>query len=95
MSSWLAVLAHGEPSFGTSPQNPDMPSLSAFIAPYVGSQTGFGLNLVHVPYRGQAPALTDLLGGQVQLSFAGILRRSNIGVAQQQVAGATAKLSML
>src|SRR6478609_3047055 len=70
MSSWLAVLALGESSFGTSPQNPDMPSLSAFIAPYVGSQTGFGLNLVHVPYRGQAPALTDLLGGQVQVSFA-------------------------
>jgi tripartite-type tricarboxylate transporter receptor subunit TctC len=29
-----------------------------------------GVNLVHVPYRGQPPALTDLLGGQVQVSFA-------------------------
>jgi tripartite-type tricarboxylate transporter receptor subunit TctC len=28
-----------------------------------------GVNLVHVPYRGGAPALTDLLGGQVQLLF--------------------------
>jgi tripartite-type tricarboxylate transporter receptor subunit TctC len=28
-----------------------------------------GVNLVHVPYRGQAPALTDLLGGQVQVDF--------------------------
>jgi tripartite-type tricarboxylate transporter receptor subunit TctC len=29
-----------------------------------------GVNLVHVPYRGAAPAFTDLLGGQVQVMFA-------------------------
>ena len=28
-----------------------------------------GINLVHVPYRGSAPMLTDLLGGQVQVAF--------------------------
>jgi len=31
-----------------------------------------GVDFVHVPYRGAGPALTDLLGGQVLISFAGI-----------------------
>jgi tripartite-type tricarboxylate transporter receptor subunit TctC len=29
-----------------------------------------GVNLVHVPYRGGGPALTDLIAGQVQVYFA-------------------------
>jgi len=28
-----------------------------------------GVELLHVPYRGSAPALTDLIGGQVQVQF--------------------------
>lgn len=28
-----------------------------------------GVNLLHVPYRGSTPAITDLLGGQVQVLF--------------------------
>jgi tripartite-type tricarboxylate transporter receptor subunit TctC len=31
-----------------------------------------GINMLHVPYRGSAPALTDLIGGQVQVYFDGI-----------------------
>jgi tripartite-type tricarboxylate transporter receptor subunit TctC len=32
-------------------------------------QEAGGLDIVHVPYRGVAPALTDLLGGQIQVLF--------------------------
>jgi tripartite-type tricarboxylate transporter receptor subunit TctC len=28
-----------------------------------------GIDLAHVPYRGGGPALTDLIGGQVQVTF--------------------------
>ena len=31
-----------------------------------------GIELNHVPYKGSAPAMQDLLGGQVKVSFAGI-----------------------
>jgi len=31
-----------------------------------------GIEMVHVPYRGAAPALADLVSGQVDISFAGI-----------------------
>jgi tripartite-type tricarboxylate transporter receptor subunit TctC len=31
-----------------------------------------GVSMLYVPYRGTAPALTDLLGGQMQVYFAGL-----------------------
>ncbi|MBL8379384.1 MAG: tripartite tricarboxylate transporter substrate binding protein [Burkholderiales bacterium] len=38
-----------------------------------------GVRLTHVPYKGSAPALTDLLGGQVDLMF------DNLGASMQHV----------
>jgi tripartite-type tricarboxylate transporter receptor subunit TctC len=45
-------------------------------APHLGGElfkTMTGVDIVHVPYRGAAPALTDLLGGQVHVYFMGTL----------------------
>jgi len=36
-------------------------------------KTMAGVSLIHVPYRGDAPALTDLIAGQVQVSFSGMV----------------------
>lgn len=38
-----------------------------------------GVDLTHVPYRGLAPAMTDLLGGQIQLLFV------DVSIAMPQV----------
>jgi tripartite-type tricarboxylate transporter receptor subunit TctC len=35
-------------------------------------KTGVGLDITHVPYKGEAPALTDAVGGQVQVLFANV-----------------------
>ena len=35
-------------------------------------RTTVGVDLIHLPYRGSGPALTDLLAGHVQVSFSGM-----------------------
>ena len=38
------------------------------LASYPGTASFMaGIDIVHIPYRGTAPALTDLIGGQVQM----------------------------
>jgi tripartite-type tricarboxylate transporter receptor subunit TctC len=57
----------------------DAPGTIAFASTGSGSmphlalelfQSAAGVKFLHIPYRGAAPALTDLLGGQVQALFA-------------------------
>jgi tripartite-type tricarboxylate transporter receptor subunit TctC len=41
-------------------------------APHLGGEllkSMAGINLVHIPYKGSGPSFTDLLGGQVSLTF--------------------------
>jgi len=39
------------------------------ITPELFKQQAGGLDILHVPYRGIAPAMNDLLGGQIQVIF--------------------------
>jgi len=48
--------------------SPGMGSISHIAGELFKAMTG--VNMIHVPYRGGAPATTDLLGGQVQVFFA-------------------------
>ncbi len=62
----LIVLAKAKPRFLRygSGGSGTPPHLCAEIL-----KSSAGLDIVHVPYKGVTPALTDLLGGQVQLVF--------------------------
>jgi tripartite-type tricarboxylate transporter receptor subunit TctC len=56
-----------------NPGKINMASAGTGSAPHMAGElfnSMAGLNMLHVPYRGQGPALSDLLGGQVQLLFA-------------------------
>ena len=55
--------------------NPGKVSMASFGAGSASHLAGelfkmmAGINMVHVPYRGGAPMITDLVGGQVQVGF--------------------------
>jgi tripartite-type tricarboxylate transporter receptor subunit TctC len=56
-----------------NPEKVNMASAGNGSAPHMAGELFkmmAGVNLVHVAYRGQGPALTDLLGGQVHVLFA-------------------------
>ena len=56
------ALSYGTPGIGTSPH------LSMELLKSMA-----GIDIVHVPYRGTAAAVTDLIGGQIAVTFANAL----------------------
>ncbi|GAA5232749.1 tripartite tricarboxylate transporter substrate binding protein [Verticiella sediminum] len=64
----LIALAKREPLFFASSGN----GASSHLAGILFNEKA-GTELQHVPYRGTGPALTDLLGGQVDMSFTDVL----------------------
>jgi tripartite-type tricarboxylate transporter receptor subunit TctC len=48
-----------------------------------------GVDIVHVPYKGSAPAMQDLIGGQVPLAF-----DTNVATAPQLAAGKIKALAL-
>jgi tripartite-type tricarboxylate transporter receptor subunit TctC len=55
-----------------NPGKINMGSAGTGSAPHVAGELFkmmAGVDLIHIPYRGSAPALTDMLGGQVQVMF--------------------------
>jgi tripartite-type tricarboxylate transporter receptor subunit TctC len=62
------LIAHAK----ANPGKISMASFGAGSSSHVAGElfkTMAGVNLVHVPYRGSAPALTDMMSGQVQVMF--------------------------
>ena len=56
-----------------NPGKVNMASAGSGSAPHMAGELFkmmTGIDMVHVPYRGQGPAMTDLLSGQVQILFA-------------------------
>jgi tripartite-type tricarboxylate transporter receptor subunit TctC len=55
-------------------------------------QVATGVNVVHVPYKGAAPALTDVVGGQIQLMYTtSVTGEAQIKAGRIKVLGIAAK----
>ena len=68
VSSVAEFIAHAK----SNPGKITMASYGAGSISHVAAElfkTATGINTLHVPYRGSAPMLTDLLGGQVAAAF--------------------------
>jgi tripartite-type tricarboxylate transporter receptor subunit TctC len=63
----LARARPGELTYATSGTG----TVSHFLTEWLRSTVG-GMQLVHVPYKGNAQALTDLLGGHVSIMFSAL-----------------------
>jgi tripartite-type tricarboxylate transporter receptor subunit TctC len=75
----LAKASPGKINYGTSGTG-GAPQLATEL---FKSMTG--TNMTHVPYKGLAPALTDLIGGQIQVVFA------DLGLVKGHIAGGKLK----
>ena len=79
MVTYPAVPAHSVPEFITyakaNPGKITMASVGNGTTPQLAGELFkmmAGVDLLHVPYRGASPALTDLLGGRAQVMFESI-----------------------
>ena len=66
----LLALARAKPNELTNGSSGNG-SIGHLAGALLGSMTGIAL--IHVPYKGTAPAITDLIGGQIVMSFASSL----------------------
>ena len=84
LAAWgsLLIVAHPSMRFGTVPEliaaARAAPGKLTYGSPGIGTphhfamelfKNGTGVDILHVPYKGTAGALTDLLGGQINIMF--------------------------
>jgi tripartite-type tricarboxylate transporter receptor subunit TctC len=62
----LAKSKPGKPTFGST----GLGTMTHMAGEFLKLRAG--IDILHVPYRGSAPAVTDLLGGRVDLVFTGV-----------------------